>query len=378
MRRRPVGRVTSRITGLPRGSGALAMDDDIRAAYQAQIDSRGEELLHAIDPSILEDIERLRLGRRKKSHVPNMVSTLRTHACSASLVGALFKPDDDFPVSPYPELPEVVLVGRSNSGKSALLNALTGTKPQDGPASVSSRPGWTTYMQIFEIYDAKPNAPPIMALVDIPGYGPAPHSSGKQQLRWSRTIRSYLKTREQLACAFVLIDASLGVTRDDERFLDMLDHVGVEYHGVLTKADLLTPSDLAVAYALAEEKVASRPGYAGGDLPMVSAKHAAGVSELWERMRLGVEHELHTMVDELSAHGNGYEEDEEVFADAQKRGPIDAAADDDQHTHSLHGAEVSDEQTRVRRRRRRASRSGRRSDTSAAGTTAARSSRLWE
>lgn len=128
-----------------------------------------------------------------------------------------------------------------------------------------------------------------MVLVDLPGYGYASTGAARQK-HWAKATRKYLRTRTQLACAFVLIDATLGITADDERFLDVLDSLRVPYHGVLTKADLLAPLELAQSYKLVSQRVTEREHYAGGDLPICSARNAAGVAELWERLKLGVLH----------------------------------------------------------------------------------------
>ena len=108
-------------------------------------------------------------------------------------------------------------------------------------------------------------------LVDLPGYGPAAGRTAAMRDRWARVTRQYMRGRTQLACAFMLIDASLGVTKDDEAFLDMLDQAAatreagplrpLRCHVVLTKADLLSPRDLALSYEV-------RPRAAGLTLPL--------------------------------------------------------------------------------------------------------------
>ena len=271
----------------PSVHGLLAADEAARSRHRDAMAAVGDD----VDPEVVAVISEQQLGRVRGGLTARAASTRRgLHACHASLVGAVLAPDDKLPVRPL-DLPEVALVGRSNVGKSSLLNALCGTKAYHGAASVSSRPGWTSSIHLYELREPgaaparEPNA--LMTLVDFPGYGPA-RVSAATQARWTRATRRYMKERAQLACAFVLVDASLGLTPDDERFLDVLEHARVPYHGVLTKADLLTPHELAQSYELVHRGMASRCGYAGGDLPMCSSRNAAGVAALWHRMRLGV------------------------------------------------------------------------------------------
>lgn len=265
----------------------LERDEALRVAY---VESLEDAVGDAVDPDVVEDIAELRLGRQRGAHTARASNARRSHACTATLVGAVLAADDAMPTLPDPELPEVALVGRSNAGKSSLFNALTGDKSRRGAAAVSHTPGWTTSLQFYELREPGGSAEaPLMTLVDLPGYGPAA-TKAAVRTRWARATKRYLREREQLACAFVVLDATLGVTADDESFLDGLDRAGVSYHGVLTKADLLTPHQLAQSYERIRRCVDSRPGYAGGDLPVCSARNAAGIASLWHRMRLGVLH----------------------------------------------------------------------------------------
>ena len=264
--------------------GAVAGDEATREAYRTALAEVGDD----IDPDVVDDIKAEGLGRRRGALTAKAALHNRSHACHAQLIGTVLGAHDPLPARPA-KLPEVALVGRSNSGKSSLLNALCGTRRADGAASVSATPGWTTSIQFFELREAPPPEPALMTLVDLPGYGPAAVGTKVRQ-RWARAAKQYLSSSDQLACAFLLIDAALGVTADDEGFLDVLERAQAPFHGVLTKADLLSPLELAQSYELVRRRVATRAGYAGGDLPIVSSRNAAGVASLWERMRLGALH----------------------------------------------------------------------------------------
>ena len=294
--------------------GAVPGDEALRVAHLDAVAAC--DVAEEVDHEVLEEIDRLKLGRRKGSLTAARMSGGR-HFISHSHVGLVLVPKDPMPALPS-KLPEVALVGRSNTGKSALLNALCGVKPKAGHASVSPRAGHTSALNFYELRDGTLADSAIMTLVDLPGYGPSVGRSESMRREWGRATRRYLSGRPQLACAFVLIDASLGVTPDDCTFLDELDAMGsIRYHCVLTKADLLTPRELAISYELVRAHVMTRPGHVGGDMPITSARNAAGVRELWERMRQGIEAGLHEMsdderhafVEDVAAGGDGLQED---------------------------------------------------------------------
>ncbi|MCB2376741.1 ribosome biogenesis GTP-binding protein YihA/YsxC [Hymenobacter sp. BT635] len=127
---------------------------------------------------------------------------------------------------PAPTLPEYAFIGRSNVGKSSLINMLTGHK---GLAKTSSLPGKTQLINHFLINDN-------WYLVDLPGYGYAKVSKDSRAT-WGKMINYYLRNRENLACVFVLIDSRHAPLAPDLEFMEMLGSEGIPFVMVFTKAD---------------------------------------------------------------------------------------------------------------------------------------------
>jgi GTP-binding protein len=153
--------------------------------------------------------------------------------------------------------PEVAFAGRSNVGKSSLINALTG---QAGLARTSSTPGRTQALVFFvpDFPGAEPGALPPVALVDMPGYGYA-KAPKDAVARWTRLARSYLSGRATLKRVFVLIDARHGLKAADEQILDELDRAAVSYQIVLTKADKVKAAELSAVEAAVAGAIRKRP-----------------------------------------------------------------------------------------------------------------------
>jgi GTP-binding protein len=128
---------------------------------------------------------------------------------------------------------EVAFAGRSNVGKSTLLNALTGV---NGLARTSNTPGRTRELNFFDVG-------PNLSLVDMPGYGYA-KASKKDVKQWQSVLRGYLRGRVGLTRAFVLIDARHGVMTPDIEMFEMLDDAAVAYQLVITKSDKIKQSEL--------------------------------------------------------------------------------------------------------------------------------------
>lgn len=163
---------------------------------------------------------------------------------------------------------EVAFAGRSNVGKSSLINALTNQK---GLARASNAPGRTREINYFET-----SAP--LYLVDLPGYGFA-RAPKTEIARWTALTRDYLRGRPNLRRVFLLIDARHGVKSSDEEVMSLLDTAAVSYQIVLTKTDKLKSGELANMTSKVEASAAKHPAA----FPVVrptSAETGRGIAEL--------------------------------------------------------------------------------------------------
>ena len=153
----------------------------------------------------------------------------------------------DLKFLPEPDYPEVAFAGRSNVGKSTLINALVG---RTSLARTSNTPGRTQELNFFNV-----GSPLQMRLVDMPGYGfaEAPKDLVK---RWRFLVNDYLRGRQVLKRALVLVDSRHGLKDVDRDVMKMLDGAAVSYHLVLTKADKVKPSELERTLAKIREEAA--------------------------------------------------------------------------------------------------------------------------
>ena len=174
---------------------------------------------------------------------------------------------------PAPSVPEIAFLGRSNVGKSSVINSLVGTKL----ARTSSTPGRTRSINFFEIrWPGKPR--PEMIFADLPGYGYAKLSREISQ-EWPKFIEPYLNDRPTLALCVALVDVNVPPQDSDRRLLDFLSATGREFLLVGTKSDRLSNNQLQNALRTLGGQ------YPSARLLPYSAKTGAGRDELWKQIR---------------------------------------------------------------------------------------------
>lgn len=171
---------------------------------------------------------------------------------------------------PDPGPPEIAFAGRSNVGKSSLLNALTGRK---SIARTSVTPGRTQELNFFEVGN-----PTTLRLVDMPGYGFA-KAPLKVVDAWKRLVRDYLRGRVELKRTLVLIDSRHGVKDVDRDMMKMLDEAAVGYRLVLTKADKIKASELEAVVAATQVEARKHPA-AFPVVHVTSSEKGMGIEEL--------------------------------------------------------------------------------------------------
>lgn len=164
--------------------------------------------------------------------------------------------------------PEIAFAGRSNVGKSSLINALTG---RNGLARASNTPGRTQQINFFDLGQR-------LTLVDLPGYGYAEAPKGQVE-QWTIFVNDYLRGRPSLRRTCVLIDSRHGLKENDLEVMTMLDKAAVPYQIVLTKADKIKPSALDTLLGKTGEDIKRRPA-AFPQILATSSDSGLGIAQL--------------------------------------------------------------------------------------------------
>ena len=221
----------------------------------------------------------LRAGRPRDSAVIDPEDNALREAAASKL----FSGPVDFLLSapqlqflPEPLVPEIAFCGRSNVGKSSLLNALTGRR---AIARASVTPGRTQELNFFDVGRPEEDEPvPLFRLVDMPGYGFA-KAPIKVVDKWKSLVKSYLRGRQVLSRTLVLVDSRHGLKQVDRDMMKMLDEAAVSYRIVLTKADKIKAGELA---AVAEKTAAEAKRHVAAypEIHLTSAEKGMGIAAL--------------------------------------------------------------------------------------------------
>jgi len=177
---------------------------------------------------------------------------------------------------PAPDVPEIAFLGRSNVGKSSLLNTLVGDKA----AKVSSTPGRTRAINFFALLD--PSQRRKMVFADLPGYGYAKISKSISA-GWPAFIEPYLAIRSTLKLCVCLVDSNVPPQESDLQLIDWLRAAGRDYAVVATKIDRLSGNERT------RNLLALKKGLEVEDLLPISAKTGSGIKELWTRIEAAAE-----------------------------------------------------------------------------------------
>jgi GTP-binding protein len=176
---------------------------------------------------------------------------------------------------PPPSAPEIAFVGRSNVGKSSVINSLVGGKI----AKTSNTPGRTQTINFFQI--RRPGKPqPDFVFADLPGYGFA-RVPKEVTAQWSKFINPYLETRESLVVCLVLVDVTIPPQDLDKQLIDWLHHVHRNFLLVATKADRISGNQLRTSL----QKLTEALGVPREQIIPYSAKARAGYDELWKAIK---------------------------------------------------------------------------------------------
>lgn len=180
----------------------------------------------------------------------------------------------------FEETPELVLVGRSNVGKSSFINSMLQRK---NLARTSNTPGKTRYINFYDIFYEKPSPPKgtveRMIFVDLPGYGYAKVSKTEQE-KWRKNLEAYLLKRDAIRLVFQMIDARHGPQENDIQMYEWLQYHGREVQIILTKADKVTQRDLSKQVSKTAQLLDVTPP----DVILYSAENHRGRDKAWEKL----------------------------------------------------------------------------------------------
>lgn len=176
--------------------------------------------------------------------------------------------EKDLPIN---NIKEIAFIGRSNVGKSSLINAITNSKI----AIVSKTPGRTKQLNFFQIKDK-------LTIVDMPGYGYAKASRNEVE-NWNNLIFNYLLSRRNLERVFLLIDSRHGLKENDEEMMNILDSRGILYQIILTKIDEIKPTELQVKVENMNDTFKKHPALFN-EVLFASSKENLGISQIREKI----------------------------------------------------------------------------------------------
>ncbi|KAJ9068292.1 hypothetical protein DSO57_1030223 [Entomophthora muscae] len=255
---------------------------------QEELSNRKKFMARLPKETTLKKLDAVGIGRVKNAHVilkGERARTLYDEPFKFELPSLqFFAGAKGLESIPKPTLPEIAVVGRSNVGKSRMLNAILGSGygAQIGASAAGAvvrhadRPGVTKQLNFF-------TCGRLFHLVDMPGYGFA-YAKDEVKAQWASIIQTYLTSRSTLRLLYLLIDARHGIKHSDRLFMDMLTSHEIKFHVVLTKCDLVVRSILARRYDMVEEELQEKYPTAQSGLFPISSTNSIGISQLRNHM----------------------------------------------------------------------------------------------
>ncbi|SOV19257.1 GTP-binding protein, putative [Plasmodium gaboni] len=244
------------------------MINDEMLNYNCYMSKRKREKSLKLDMNIYEQLKRKMIGKplnklqkkymneKRPNFAPIFLDQLKPRM-------VLYKTAIQVNELPLPKYPEIAFIGRSNCGKSTLINELCG---RTNKAKVSKIPGCTKEIHFYKI-----GKPCLMCLVDLPGYGYA-ESKEELRLQWNEFTLFYLKNRKNLKKVFILIDCRVGLKTSDKELLHFFDRYNIKYQIVLSKCDLLNTKDLAIKIQIINQDILSFKNLEKPLIPLSSIK----------------------------------------------------------------------------------------------------------